>query len=167
MSDAVPIGRIRRPHGLRGEVVVEDYAEGTYTPPPGQAVTLGRGEECLPAKIASWRPAAAGIIARFEGCVDRHGAELLRDHVVSVPRGDLPPLDEDEFYHFELIGLPVWDTEGRRVGVVAEIYGVAGTDILVIRQDAGRPLEIPFVKAHVAIIKRGEGLAIRPYAETL
>lgn len=166
MLSAVPIGRVRRPHGLRGEVVVEDYAQGTYNPPLGQAITLRRGDLRKDTAVAGWRPAAAGIIARFEGCADRRTAELFRDCVVTVPRDDLPPLAEDEFYFFELVGLPVWDTEGHRVGVVTEVYAAAAADVLVVGREQGPPWEIPLVKAHVAAIRRGDRVEIYPYIRT-
>ncbi len=164
MGVVVAIGRIRRPHGLKGEVVVTDFTEGVFAPGPGLAVVL-LGPNCQKATaIETWRRKGRDAVAKFACMDDRGAAEERRGWSVAVAREALPETLPGVFYEFELIGLAVETTSGEAVGAVVGIYSAGANDVLVIEGGKGT-YEVPFVRAHVADIRRGEKIVIVPYRE--
>ncbi|SEG87040.1 16S rRNA processing protein RimM [Thermomonospora echinospora] len=149
MDDQVVVGRIGRPHGIRGEVTVDvrtddpdvRFAPGTVlATDPGQAGPLT-------VEQARWH--SGRLLLRFAGVDDRTAAEDLRGTWLVVDAGDLVPLsDPDEFHDQELIGLTAVTTGGGTVGTVTEVRHF-GQDLLVIRRDTGGEALVPFVAALV------------------
>jgi 16S rRNA processing protein RimM len=131
----VPIGRVGRPHGLDGSFFVEGPSERPGAFAVG-AVVFANGE---PVKIvASKRGSQNRPVIRLERRVDR-GAEL------AVPRESLPPLGEDEYYSFQLVGLAVEEEGGRVLGHVRDVLDYPANDVLEL--DTG--LSLPLVEACV------------------
>jgi 16S rRNA processing protein RimM len=149
MNDQVVVGRIGRPHGVRGEVTVDvrtddpdlRFAPGTVlATDPAQAGPLT-------VEQARWH--SGRLLLRFTGVDDRNAAEDLRGTWLVVDAGDLLPLeDPDEFHDQELVGLTAVTTDGGTVGTVTEIRHF-GQDLLVIRRDTGAEALVPFVAALV------------------
>lgn len=134
-SDLVPIGRVGRPHGLDGSFFVEGPSDRPGAFAVG-AVVFANGE---PVKIvASKRGSQNRPVIRLERRVDR-GAEL------AVPRESLPPLGEDEYYSFQLVGLAVEEEGGRVLGHVRDVLDYPANDVLEL--DTG--LSLPLVEACV------------------
>ena len=83
-------------------------------------------------------------VARFEGIADRSAAEALRGSLVEIDRAALPPLQKGEYYHADLIGLPVVDGDGESVGTVAAVENYGAGDLLEIERLDGKRSLIPF-----------------------
>jgi 16S rRNA processing protein RimM len=133
--DLVPVGRVGRSHGLDGSFFVEHPSERTETFAVG-ATLLVDGE---PAKVvASKRGSGNRPVIRLDRRVER-GVTL------TVPRSSLPPLGEDEYYAFELVGLVVEEEGGRFLGRVADVVDYPANDVLEL--DSG--LSLPLVEACV------------------
>jgi len=133
--ELVPIGRVGRPHGLDGSFFVEGPSERAEAFASG-AVVYVDGE---PAKVvASKRGSQNRPVIRLERRVDR-GAEL------AVPREALPPLEENEYYAFQLVGLAVEEEGGRVLGRVRDVLDYPANDVLEL--DSG--LSLPLVEACV------------------
>jgi len=165
VGDAVTVGFIRRPHGLKGEVMVEDLTDGVFLPVAGQAVTLVKpGAAGVATSIERWTRTPGGVIAAFEGLATREDAEARRGWELEVARDLLPPRPEGGFYEFELVGLPVVTSEGEVVGEAVGFYRAGAFDILQIR-DGNRTYEVPFVREHVLEVRPGERIVITPYRE--
>jgi 16S rRNA processing protein RimM len=134
-SDLVPIGRVGRPHGLDGSFFVEGPSDRPGAFAVG-AVVFANGE---PLKIVSSKHGSQKRpVIRLERRVDR-GAEL------AVPRESLPPLGEDEYYSFQLVGLAVEEEGGRVLGRVRDVLDYPANDVLEL--DTG--LSLPLVEACV------------------
>jgi 16S rRNA processing protein RimM len=134
-SDLVPIGRVGRPHGLDGSFFVEGPSDRPGAFAVG-AVVFANGE---PLKIVSSKHGSQKRpVIRLERRVDR-GAEL------AVPRDSLPPLGEDEYYSFQLVGLTVEEEGGRVLGHVRDVLDYPANDVLEL--DTG--LSLPLVEACV------------------
>jgi 16S rRNA processing protein RimM len=134
-SDLVPIGRVGRPHGLDGSFFVEGPSDRPGAFAVG-AVVFANGE---PMKIVSSKHGSQKRpVIRLERRVDR-GAEL------AVPRESLPPLGEDEYYSFQLVGLAVEEEGGRVLGHVRDVLDYPANDVLEL--DTG--LSLPLVEACV------------------
>ena len=90
-----------------------------------------------------------GAIARFAGIDNRTAAEKLRGTTLSVARNDLPPLEDGEFYHSDLIGLAVVTDSGEPVGEVRAIENFGATDIVEIEKPDGKSFMIPLTEQAV------------------
>ena len=152
----VIVGRVGRPHGIRGEVLI-----GVRTDEPdlrfavGAILDVGEQEE-EPVSgqrltVASARWHSGQLLVAFAGVTDRTAAAGLTGSWLSVDSSQLPEIpDPDEFRDHELIGLLVRTLAGDPVGVVADVLH-HGQDLLVVRRVGGHGGEclVPFVKAIV------------------
>jgi 16S rRNA processing protein RimM len=133
------VGRIGRPHGLKGEVtvtLVTDRSERTAA-----GAVLYADEQPLVVQAARRR--RNGWVVRFEGVTDIDGAEALRGVVLSA---EPLPIADDELWVHELIGCEVRDTSGRVVGTVAEVEANPAHELLVLAD--GTLVPMPFVVEH-------------------
>ena len=148
------VGRIGKPHGLRGEVTIDvrtdeperRFAAGTTlrATPPRDATVRGT---TLTVARARWHQQT--LLITFEEIADRTAAEGWRGTLVhaDVP-ADETPEDPDEFYDHQLIGLAAVDTEGAHLGEVTAVAHGA-QDLLTVRTPDGRDVLVPFVAALV------------------
>ncbi len=136
----VEIGRVTRPHGVRGEVRVHLHFAGSDTLDRVKTVTLVHRGESVPRKVLAARRADKAMLLRFEGIADRDGAESLRGAGVCVPRDVLPPVEDGEYYLCDLIGARVVGPDGD-VGEVVEVRVHPSVDALVVKTPDGRLLE--------------------------
>lgn len=164
------IGRIGRPHGLRGDVSVEvrtDDPDRRFAP---GAVIATDPASAGPLVVESRRPHSGTLLVRFEGVTDRDRAEALRGTVLVIDSADIPPPeDPDEFYDHQLVGLTVLTPGGERVGEVSDVLH-HGQDLLVVRRQAsgaeggggggGGEVYVPFVKALVPVIDLEAGTLV-------
>ncbi|MEP5358677.1 MAG: ribosome maturation factor RimM [Nitratireductor sp.] len=106
--------------------------------------------------ILDLRPPKAMLVARFKGISDRSAAEALNGTALFVDRGALPDdLEEEEFYHADLVGLDAVDREGATVGTVKAVLNFGGGDILDITRPGGGSVLVPFTKAAVPSVDLG------------
>lgn len=106
--------------------------------------------------ILDLRPHNSMLVARFEGVSDRTAAEALNGTALFVDRTALPgDLDEEEFYHADLVGLDAVDREGATVGTVKAVLNYGGGDILDITRPGGGSVLVPFTKAAVPSVDLG------------
>ncbi|MEU4550424.1 16S rRNA processing protein RimM [Micromonospora violae] len=170
------VGRIGKPHGVRGEVTVEvrtDEPEARFapgavlrtepgaTPPPS---TAGPGVPFrVPAEltIEEARFHQGRMLVAFDGILDRNTAEALRGTLLVVDSADVaPPDDPEEFHDHQLVGLAVVTPAGERLGEVARIDHAPASDLLVLRRPEGRTALIPFVRAIVPEVDLAGGRVI-------
>ena len=141
----VSVGRVGRPHGLEGAFFVEDASESPERLAAGATVYVG-GE---PATIAESKRSGGRPVIRLDRRVER-GAML------EVPRAALPPLTDDSYYVFQLVGLTVREEGGGEVGQVEEVEVGVANDVLVL--DSG--LALPLVEACVREIDVDRGVVV-------
>lgn len=139
MSD-VTLAAIAGAHGITGEVRLKLFGQGLESLQAHKVFVAG--DRTLTLK--SLRPDKIGAVARFAEIGDRTAAEGLRGTLLAVPRDSLPPLAEGEYYHADIIGLAVVDTEGVAVGVVTAIENYNAGDILEITLPDGKTVMVPF-----------------------
>ncbi|MEU7752025.1 ribosome maturation factor RimM [Micromonospora sp. NPDC049101] len=172
------VGRIGKPHGVRGEVTVEvrtDEPEARFAPgtvlrtepgatPPAPATADEPGVPFrLPAEltIEEARFHQGRVLIAFEGILDRNTAEALRGTLLVVDSADVtPPDDPEEFHDHQLVGLAVVTPAGERLGEVARIDHAPSSDLLVLRRPEGRTALIPFVRAIVPEVDIAGGRVI-------
>lgn len=141
------VGRIGRPHGVRGEVTVQvrtDSPEERFT--AGAQLGAGAGHTLT---VDTVRPHAGHLLVRFAGVTDRAAAVELRGVLLTVEIADLPGSDDpDEFYDHQLEGLTAVGPDGAELGTVREVMHAPASDLLVVKTDRGEVL-VPFVRAIV------------------
>jgi len=149
----VLVGRVLRPHGLGGEVVVEVATDNPERFAPGAELLWMPGGAAGEAPVAgarrrlvvdSVRPHRGALLIRFDGCRDRDGADELRGAELAVPAGAVPEPPEGTYYHFQLLGCRVRDEEAGELGAVVELLEDGGGLLLVV-EGGGRRLPVPFV----------------------
>jgi 16S rRNA processing protein RimM len=159
----VTVGRIGRPHGIRGEVTVDVRTDEpdrrflpgsvlTAAPPPGSRSRL------TSLTVASARPHAGRLLVAFEEIPDRDAAEAARGIVLTATvDAEESPEDPEEFYDHQLIGLTAYDEAGVVRGEVTGIQHGGAQDLLTVRTTDGRDALVPFVKALVPVVDPGTG----------
>jgi 16S rRNA processing protein RimM len=141
------VGRIGRPHGIRGEVTVQVHTDDPDSRFAAGSVLVTEPAARGPLTVSSSRWHSGRLLVTFAGYDDRTSAEDLRGTLLVVDSADVGPADDpDEFHDHELVGLGVVTVAGEPVGVVADVLH-QGQDLLVIRP--GRPgaedVLVPFV----------------------
>jgi 16S rRNA processing protein RimM len=155
----VIVGRIGRPHGIRGDVVV-----GVRTDEPDLRFAVGAELAAEPGgqlTVAAVRWHSGQLLVRFDGITDRTVAAGLGGTWLSVDSSQLPPTDDpDEFRDHQLIGLAVRTVAGESVGTVSDVLH-HGQDLLVVRTDgASDERLVPFVKALVPEVDLAAGVLV-------
>ena len=144
MDKPVTLAAITGAHGVTGEVRLKLFGEGVealsaHTRFNDGALTLKKLRD----------DGKGGAIARFAELADRTAAEALRGTVRTVPRSALPPLEEGEYYHADLIGLPAVDDDGEALGTVVAVENFGAGDILEIERPDGKRFMVPMTEAAV------------------
>lgn len=123
-------------HGVTGEVRLKLFTEELKHYP-----VLRSGERIFTLK--SIRPGPNGAVARFAEVIDRNAAEALRGTQLTVPRSALPPLEEGEYYHADLLGQEAVSTSDEPLGRIVEVVDYGAGDLIEIERPDGRRFLVP------------------------
>jgi 16S rRNA processing protein RimM len=159
-TDTVVVGRIGRPHGVRGEVTVEvrtDDPDLRFVP---GAVLRTDPPERGPITITGVHWHSGTLLLRLEGVDSREAAEAVRNTELVVPVAELPEIeDPDSYYDHQLVGLTARMPDDAVLGEVTAILHEA-QDLLVVRLPEGRDVLIPFVSAIVPTVDVAGGFLV-------
>ncbi len=148
----VVVGRIGRPHGIRGEVTVEtrtDEPDERFA--PGAVLSVDGPVHELVVERMHWH--SGRLLVTFDGVADRNEAEALRGLLLHVERDEAEqPADPDEFYDSSLVGCAVELLDGSPVGEVVEVVHLPGQDLLAVRTPDERDVLVPFVEVMVPTV---------------
>ncbi len=165
----IEVGRISRPHGVHGEVRMSLSSDNPERFQPGAQLHARPGRtgvagsrllEQLPLTVESVRGDEAFPIVAFREIEDRGRAEALGGYVLEVRSEDLPELDEDEFYPFDLTGLDARDPSGSVMGRIVDALDSPAHAILVVSLKAGGEALVPFVRAAVPVVAMEAGYLV-------
>jgi 16S rRNA processing protein RimM len=140
LANRIALAAVAGAHGVKGELRLKLFTDRIENLSRHESVYVG-GEE---RKLESVRAGSSGAIARLSGVADRSAAEALRGSLVEVDRATLPPLEEGEYYHADLIGLPCFDAGGSHLGRVAAVENYGAGDLLEVESVVGKRSLIPF-----------------------
>ena len=151
----VCVAQIGAPHGVRGAFRLRCFTEvpenvAAYGPVHDEA-----GRPLFALRILA--EAKGGLIAAAPGIADRDAAEALRGLRLFVPRDRLPPTEEDEFYHEDLVGLTARAPDGTSLGRVIAVHNHGAGDILEVELEPGRTELVPFTRAAVPAVDLAAG----------
>lgn len=135
------VGRVARPHGLRGQVIVNpetDFTEDRFR--PGAELFVRRQEAVQSLTVSAVRFHHGRPILTFDTVASIDEAEGLAGLELRVPTDALRPLPEGEFYRHDLVGCRVWTTAGAELGPVEAVRGSREVSHLVVRAEKGEVL---------------------------
>lgn len=148
-SETVVVGRVRKPHGVRGEVAVEVLSDVADRFAVGRELILRAvGAAAHPVRIESSRGQGEVLIVRFAGLESRDEAEPLRDALLEIEREAVPSAPEGSFYEYELTGCRLVDAAQGDLGTVLDVIADGGGWLLEVERGAARLL-VPFVDAYL------------------
>jgi 16S rRNA processing protein RimM len=151
-DEMVLVGRIARPHGLRGAVIVNsetDFPEQRFA--IGEELHAWRNGAHVTLRVAAMRLHQGRPVIVFEGIGSMTEAEQLAGLELRIPESALRPLPAGRYYEHDLIGCTVVTTSGRELGPVRTVEGGAGLARLVIGEGRGE-IQIPLVEEFCPVI---------------
>jgi 16S rRNA processing protein RimM len=136
----VTLAAVAGAHGVKGEARLKLFADSVASLATHKRVFVG--DKAM--DMLSVRDGGKTAVARFAGIDSREAVEALRGQLVEVDRAALPPLDEGEYYHTDLIGLTCFSTDGATVGSVVAVENFGAGDLLEVEKVDGKRSLIPF-----------------------
>jgi 16S rRNA processing protein RimM len=166
-AELVAIGRVVKPQGRKGEVLVEPLSDRpdrfpsltrAYVPAPGGGSRLVAITSCWPHK--------GRFVLKLEGVDSIDAAEAYRGVELRIGEEELAALPEGAYYHHQLRGLHVEDVSGRSVGSVVDLLETGAATVLVVRGEAGETL-IPLAESFVKQVDVAGGRLLVALPETV
>lgn len=161
--ERILVGVIAKPHGLRGEVVVDVLSDAPERFAPGSALraSLARGGS-RQVTVEESRPFGARLLVRLEGIGTREEAEALHGAELTIGADEVAPLPEGRYYRFQLVGLRVETTRGTHLGEVTDVFATGSNDVIVVRGGTGEVL-IPILPGVVVSVDAdGKAMTVAP-----
>ena len=156
MTESPPelrVGRVVKAHGVKGALRIELLSDFPDRFQAGSELEVA-GRRL---KVASSEASDGSLLVSFEGISDRNSAERLIGAYCTVPLAAARPLSDDRYYHFQLVGLRVFDRRRQQsLGQVAEVLSYDANDVLRVT-NGDKELLIPMVKSVVTAIRPEEG----------
>lgn len=144
------VGRVRRAHGIRGELVIEtltDAPDAIFA--PGCRVFAGTRDGDLSPdrrelRVRRASPFKGGLIVSFDGIDDRTTAESWRERHLLVPEDEVPPRGEDEVFIHDLVGMLVVHVSGEDIGEVTEVFELPQGLVMEVTRAPDKTVLLPF-----------------------
>ena len=149
LTDRIPVGYVRRPHGIRGDVVIRGLVDDADAKLIVGASFLSNEEPPTELTIASVFAIKTDYRVHFEEVSDRNRSESLQGVQITVPSNQRRQLEDGEWWPEDLIGCLVVDTDGDEIGAVREVIIGDAQDRRAVESKNGARAEIPFVEALV------------------
>lgn len=167
-STFLAVGSVLRAHGRRGEVRVRlltDRPEDTFR--PGVGLMAARAEDASlpdlflpPLVVVEARPHGSLLLVRFDGFEDRSRADLLHGRTLLRRAEDVPPLDEGEFFHHEMVGRRVVLVDGSPVGQVVDVIALDPADLLEVAVEGREATVLVPLRSEIVVRCEPDGSAI-------
>jgi len=136
----IALAAVAGAQGVKGEVRLKLFSDSVESLSAHEMLYVGGVER----RLLAIRDGGKTAVARFDGVDDRSAAEALRGTLVEIGRSALPPLEQGEYYHADLLGLSAEDRHGRAIGTVVGVENYGAGDLLEIEDEGGKRSLIPF-----------------------
>ncbi len=154
-DDKIVVGSLAGAFGVRGEVRLKSFCAEPADLAGYVPLTTPDGRIFREVRITG--QTQGSLTARIDGISSKEEADALRGTPLLAERARLPALPEDEFYHADLIGLPVQDPGGQPIGTVRAVLNHGAGDILEVARPGGATVLIPFTLAAVPLVDVAAG----------
>lgn len=145
--DFLVLGKLRRAHGVKGEIPLEVYTQLLELLVPGSHVFAGEDHQPLTIESTRWKTDL--LLLKFKEISDRTEVSALTNDLVYVKTDQLPPLEKGEYYFHELIGLNVYTQDGEYLGILMEVLETGANDVYLVQNDAGEEILIPAIEQSI------------------
>jgi 16S rRNA processing protein RimM len=149
------VGKLHRPHGVRGEMIMSVLTDFPERLKAGIEVYLG--VEHQPVVIKSLRHHNRGVLVSMEGYDSREAVDNLRNFEIFVKAEDRPPLPDGEYYLHQLLGLKAVSDEGEALGVGADWIETGANGVFIVRDEEGGEILLPDIDEVVLKIDLEKG----------
>lgn len=140
----IAVGQLRRPHGVQGEILMAVWTEFPERLKPGVRVFVG--DEHQPVHIQSVRKHGNGLLLAFDEYLQREAVGSQRNQVVMVHADDCPPLEDEEIYIHQLMGMTVLEEGSNRLlGTLVEVLETGANDVYIVKDQLGVELLLPAI----------------------
>ncbi len=137
-TDLLAVGRVLRPHGVRGELLLESLTD--FPEHLSEQKVIFLGDPPQPHPLAGVRLHRGQLILRLVDCGDRDAADAYRGQLVQIEAETAAPLPPGLYHYHQLIGLAVYTEEGEHLGQLVEILETGANDVYVVQGDKGEVL---------------------------
>lgn len=159
MTKRILLGEITTAHGIRGEVVIRAYTADPADIASYGPLTDSTGKRTF--SLSNIRDTGKGVHARIAGIATRTDAEALRGTQLYVARNALPPPNDGDYYHEDLVGLSAVTADGTSIGNIIAVQNFGAGDLLEIRLTGGSKSEfVPFTDTYAPTIDISGGRII-------
>jgi 16S rRNA processing protein RimM len=141
------LGFLRRPHGVRGEIIMDLHTDFPERLRKGRKLFVG--EDHKPMSLEAIRPHGKGMLIKLKTIDTPEAAGQFRNQWVYAAMKDLPPLAEGQHYQHELLGIEVIDDNGNPLGKLVEIIETGANDVYVVKDDSGKEILLPNIPSVV------------------
>ncbi len=148
------VGRLRRPHGIKGEIILEVYSDSQEYFNVGN--TLFTGETYIPMVLDGVRPHDKLLIIHFANVDTPEDASNYTNQLAYVPTSVLKPLPDGQYYFFQLIGLKAVNDQGENLGILTEIIQTGAVPVYVVTSEEGKEQLFPALAEVVVSVKLKE-----------
>ena len=138
-NERIIVGRVGAAHGIRGELRIIPLTDFPERFTALREVMVG--DELL--HIESVKPQGKNFLMRFREYAVREDAQKLTGRLLTVARAEAVPLDDGEYYVFDIVGLTVYDEEDNELGTVENVLRTGSNDVYAVRSEDGREILIP------------------------
>jgi len=152
------VAKIGAAHGVRGEVKLWPFTEDPLAVLHYGPLSTKDGLQQF--EVVRAREAKGHLVAVLKGVATRNDAERLNGIELYIARDRLPPTEDDEYYHADLIGLAAESAAGEPIGRVVAIHNFGAGDIIEIAPPKGPTLMLPFTNAVVPTVDIAQGRVI-------
>ncbi len=143
------IGRVQRPHGVRGELLLETLTD--FPEHLAEVETVYLGDEAVPYALEHVRFHRRQLLIQIADCADRDRADTYRGQLVQIRVEQAAPPPPGAYYFHQVIGLSVITETGEALGTVVEIIETGANDVYVVRGETGEIL-LPAIKSVILTI---------------
>jgi len=147
--DFLAVGRVLRPHGVRGELLLETLTD--FPDHLAQVKTVFLGDAAVAHPLAAARAHRGQLIIRLADCHHRDAADQYRGQVVQIQAVAAAPLPAGAYYHHQLIGLAVVTESGEALGALSEVLETGANDVYVVKGPQ-REILLPAIRSVIRAI---------------
>jgi 16S rRNA processing protein RimM len=152
------IGKFRRPHGIKGEIVMTVLIDFPELIHKGQLIYVG--ERYTPYEVRSVRWHGGDLLVALAEMPDRTAVEIFRNIMVYMKAKDIPEPPEGEYYIHQLVGLDVVTDQGQELGKIKEILVTGANDVYLVESEGGKEILLPAIEQVVLDINHDSGKVV-------
>jgi 16S rRNA processing protein RimM len=160
ISQKITIGQVLTTHGFQGEIKVKPLTDHPDRFFSMEEVYLAKEGSVRKLAVDQARPYKQWILLKFREIHSLEEAKTLRGGLLQVEMDDVVPLPEGHYYHFQLIGLPVFTVAGEELGRLTDIYKTGANDVYIVTPISGKDVLIPALKEVIKEINLKDGRII-------